>query len=250
MVEEIAGLASRIGRRLKKRQWTISVAESCTGGLLGDKLTNVSGSSAVFAGGVIAYSYEAKASVLSVPWPMLNEYGAVSREVAVAMAQGVRNLLKTDLGISITGIAGPGGGMPEKPVGLVHLALADAKDVNHRWFVWDSDRVGNKQRSAQGAIDLLIDYLTELPLANTAQGLEKEPVQVSATTHGAALRPSELQWRGQTWVVVSVGRQWVADTDNLRHILVELHDGTRLELTVDAALNWYVQRTWPPQMMA
>src|SRR3712207_5216894 len=117
-------LAQHVGAQLQRRQLTVATAESCTGGLIGHLLTEIAGSSAYFMGGVIAYSNAVKHSLLDVPEATLAAVGAVSEETARAMAQGVRARLHTDIGIATTGIAGPGGGTPQKPVGLVYIAVA------------------------------------------------------------------------------------------------------------------------------
>jgi len=144
---------------LRSQGLTLSLAESCTGGLLGHLLTNVPGSSDYFIGGVVAYSYDAKERVLGVRHDTIYDHGAVSEQTALEMAQGARWLLGTDLALSVTGIAGPGGGMPDKPVGLVYIALsARDEEVCHR-FVWEDDREGNKVRSAQAALEMLVAYL-------------------------------------------------------------------------------------------
>jgi len=149
------------GKLLRAQNLTLSVAESCTGGLLGHRLTDVPGSSDYFLGGVVAYSYDAKERVLHVRHNTLYDYGAVSEQVAQEMARGVRRLFLTDVALSVTGIAGPGGGMPDKPVGLVYVALsARDREVCHR-FVWDSDREGNKAHSAEAALEMLVDYLVK-----------------------------------------------------------------------------------------
>jgi len=154
-------LESIVGDLLRSKGLTLSLAESCTGGLLGHLLTNVPGSSDYFIGGVVAYSYDAKERVLGVRHDTLYDHGAVSEQTALEMAQGARRVLGTDLALSVTGIAGPGGGMRDKPVGLVYVALS-ARDLEvcHR-FVWEDDREGNKARSAQAALEMLVAYLRE-----------------------------------------------------------------------------------------
>jgi len=152
-------LEETVGRILAERRLTLAVAESCTGGLLGHRITNVPGSSDYFQGGIVAYSYEAKERLLGVHHDTLYEHGAVSAETALEMARGVRKAFGTDIGIGITGIAGPGGGMPGKPVGLVYIALS-ARDKEHvERFVWDSDREGNKRRSTEAALMMLKEFL-------------------------------------------------------------------------------------------
>ena len=153
------GLAWEIGAELSARGLTLSVAESCTGGLLGDRISDVPGSSVYFMGGAITYSYEAKEHVLGVRHDTLILHGAVSEQTAMEMARGVRQLFETNISLAITGIAGPGGGMPEKPVGLVYVALASAETELCRRFVWSGDRQENKAQSAEAALGLLREFL-------------------------------------------------------------------------------------------
>ena len=124
-------LADAVGKALKQQQHTLAVAESCTGGGLGQALTSVAGSSAYFLGGVIAYDNRIKQALLGVKADSLAEHGAVSGAVAEQMAEGVRSRLDTDWGLSVTGIAGPGGGSADKPVGLVYLGLASRTQTAH-----------------------------------------------------------------------------------------------------------------------
>ena len=161
MHNEREDLAKQIGELLSTRGSTLAVAESCTGGLLGHLITSVPGSSAYFQGGVISYSDEVKERILGVPHETLVEQGAVSKETAVAMAQGARRLLSTDIALSVTGIAGPTGGTPDKPVGLVYIALAaQGADVWEK-HVWEGGRSENKKLSAEAALRLLHRFLTE-----------------------------------------------------------------------------------------
>ena len=154
-------LESVAGDLLRAQGLTLSVAESCTGGLLGHRLTDVPGSSDYFTGGVVAYSYDAKERVLGVRHDTLYDHGAVSEQTALEMARGARRLFATDVALSVTGIAGPGGGMPDKPVGLVYISLSTWDlEVCHR-FVWNGDRQANKADSAQAALELLAAYLRE-----------------------------------------------------------------------------------------
>jgi len=148
-----------VGHMLAERKLKLATAESCTGGLVGHRLTNVPGSSGYLEGGVIAYSYEAKERLLGVHHDTLYEHGAVSAETALEMARGARKALGADIGIAVTGIAGPGGGLPGKPVGLVYIALSARTVERVEHFVWDSDREGNKAYSAEAALAMLKEFL-------------------------------------------------------------------------------------------
>jgi len=149
----------QLGEALRTRGLKLATAESCTGGLIADRLTDVPGSSDYFLGGIVAYAYEAKAALLDVSWDTLRAVGAVSREVVLEMARGARKALSADLAVSVSGIAGPGGGLPGKPVGTTWLGLATPNGEWARRFVWDSDRRGNKELSAEAALQFVLDYL-------------------------------------------------------------------------------------------
>jgi PncC family amidohydrolase len=160
MDDSAQDLEEKVGELLSQRGWTLAVAESCTGGLVGHRITNVSGSSAYFEGGVISYSNEVKEHVLGVPLETLIDHGAVSKETVLAMARGVRRLLGTDVAVSITGIAGPTGGTPEKPVGLVYIGLAAEDAESAEKHIWAGDRESNKAQTAEAALKLLFSYLS------------------------------------------------------------------------------------------
>jgi len=148
-----------IGRVLHQRGLKLAVSESCSGGLLADHITDVPGSSDYFVGGVVAYAYEAKVALVHVSWDTLRLHGAVSRETAVEMARGVRTSLGADIGVSITGIAGPAGGLPEKPVGTTWIGFSARDGDWARKFVWKGNRRSNKEASAQAAMQFILDYL-------------------------------------------------------------------------------------------
>lgn len=152
-------LELRVGIYLNERKLTLSTAESCTGGLVASRITDVSGSSAYFLGGIVAYSYEAKAALLDVSWDTLNGKGAVSRETVIEMARGARKALGADIAVSVSGIAGPGGGTPDKPVGTVWIGLSTPSGEEARHFVWDGDRIQNKHLSSEAALQFVLDYL-------------------------------------------------------------------------------------------
>lgn len=153
--EDWETLEAAVGRGLREKGLTVAVAESCTGGLLGDRFTNVPGSSDYFLGAVVSYSNEAKMNLLGVQNDTLMEHGAVSEETASEMAQGVRQILQADIGISITGISGPDGGTPEKPVGLTFIAIDYSGDVNVKRLMFLRDRRFNKELAAQTALNLV-----------------------------------------------------------------------------------------------
>ncbi len=157
-------LAAVIGGLLREKGFSIAVSESLTGGLVGDKLTNVPGSSDYFMGGVVAYSNTAKHELLGVLEKSLEEYGAVSDPVAGEMAAGVRRKFNTSIGLSTTGIAGPTGATETKPVGLVFIGLAFEEKVMAKKFQFGPDRFVNKQRSAQAALDLVRRAILGLPV--------------------------------------------------------------------------------------
>ncbi|MGL5207192.1 MAG: nicotinamide-nucleotide amidohydrolase family protein, partial [Acidaminococcaceae bacterium] len=154
-------LAKRLGDELLERNATISFAESCTGGLASSMLTDIAGSSGYLIGSVVSYSNTAKASVINVSEESLRKFGAVSEQVACEMAVGVRNLFGTTLGVSITGIAGPGGGSAEKPVGLVYMAIASEKGTVCQKHNFTGSRTDNKLRSVLAAFSLALDKLIE-----------------------------------------------------------------------------------------
>ena len=147
-------LAAVIIDQCRAANLKLAVAESCTGGLLGERITNIPGSSEVFLGGVIAYHNDVKRDLLGVPAEELARFGAVSEEVVLRMATGVRTKLAADIGIAITGIAGPGGGTPEKPVGLVWIAVA-VREARARRFQMIGDRAEIRERAAQAALEMV-----------------------------------------------------------------------------------------------
>jgi nicotinamide-nucleotide amidase len=144
-----------VGRRLAITGFTVSVAESCTGGLIAQRLTSVPGSSRYFLEGVVTYSNQSKTRLLGVDKKLIKEFGAVSQQVARDMARGVRHKAKTDFGLAITGIAGPDGGSEEKPVGLVYIALADDAHTEHKRFMIPGDRELVRWRASQAALNML-----------------------------------------------------------------------------------------------
>jgi nicotinamide-nucleotide amidase len=147
-----------VARELTLRHATIATAESCTGGLLSERLTRISGSSAYFLGGVVSYSNTLKSAWVDVPAEIIESRGAVSAEVAVALADGIRRRTGATLGVGITGVAGPNGGSPEKPVGTVHVAIADASGSKERGVLYPGERDRIRWQASQTALDLVRRY--------------------------------------------------------------------------------------------
>ncbi len=149
-----------IGNMLKEKGFNISCAESCTGGLLTSRLTDAAGCSEYFKGSIVAYSNDIKKSMLGVKDETLNLFGAVSEQTALAMAIGVREVFGTTIGVSITGIAGPGGGTEEKPVGLVYVAVSGPTGDTIKKFNFNGNRSEIKQKVVEAALVLIQVYLT------------------------------------------------------------------------------------------
>lgn len=155
----LVALAARIQALMIERGLTLATAESCTGGLVGHLLTETSGSSAFYVGGLVSYSNELKEKQLGVEAATLAKHGAVSAQTCVAMAEGARSRYGADVGIAVTGIAGPDGGSVEKPVGLTYVGVADADGHDVRRNQWTGERHANKVRSAEAVLRLLLERL-------------------------------------------------------------------------------------------
>ena len=153
------GVVASLGRRLGAAGLRLATAESCTGGMIGALLTAVPGSSEYYAGGVVAYSNRVKEEFLGVPEELLRRYGAVSAECVRAMAEGVRARFGVDLAVAVSGIAGPGGGTAEKPVGLVYLAVAAEEGTETRKEVFPGDRAGVRRSAAAAALGMLAEVV-------------------------------------------------------------------------------------------
>lgn len=149
-----------IGVQLKAKGYGLALAESCTGGLIAHRITNVPGASQYLRGGIVAYSNEVKVSILGVQKEIIDSEGAVSEPVAKAMAEGACEQFNADLGIGVTGVAGPDGGTPDKPVGLVYIALAVPGVTRVEREVFSGDRVAIKQQTAERSLELLLEYLS------------------------------------------------------------------------------------------
>jgi len=162
MVLKRAAVDFGIGKLLSKKQLTISVCESCTGGMLGSVITSIPGSSRYFVGGIITYSDGMKARVVGVKTTTLKRFGAVSAEVAQEMARGVQKKMAADVGVAITGIAGPGGGTAPKPVGLVYIAVAAKKRATVRRFLFKGGRQKIRKAAVNAALILSRKTLSDL----------------------------------------------------------------------------------------
>ena len=160
---ELRAVTERVQAACLERGLRVAFAESCTGGRIGDALTDIADSSGYVAGGVVAYEDAAKVALLGVSRETLAAHGAVSAQVAVAMAEGARTRFACDLAVAVTGIAGPGGATAGKPIGLTYVALADAAGATVRRFTWNGDREANKAATARAALELLLERTTARP---------------------------------------------------------------------------------------
>lgn len=164
--DELAGLATTLQALALERRRSVATAESCTGGLVGHVITAIPGSSAYYLGGIVSYADLAKQRLLGVPADALQRHGAVSAQVARAMAEGARASLGADVAVSVTGVAGPDGGTAAKPVGLTYVAVAGPAGTEVQRHVWSGDRAANKGQSAAAALRLLIAVLQPLGAAD------------------------------------------------------------------------------------
>jgi len=157
MIDNIENL---VGDELRERGWRLAIAESCTGGLIGHRITNISGSSTYYLGSITAYAYRAKVRLLGVAWDTLEKFGAVSEETVSEMAKGIRHALAADIGLSVSGIAGPTGGTPEKPVGYTWIGLSTPQGIRTLQHNAGGNRIENKEEVAQVALEFLYDFLS------------------------------------------------------------------------------------------
>jgi nicotinamide-nucleotide amidase len=180
----LVGLAERLQGLCLERGLTVATAESSTGGMISAAITTVPGSSGYYLGGVVSYADAAKADLLGVPATTLAAHGAVSAQVALAMASGARERLGASLAVAITGIAGPSGGTDAKPVGLTYVGLASAGGAEIRRFAWTGDRAANRLSAAAAALEWLIERAEADPGAEAVRGTE--PAAGAATADGAS----------------------------------------------------------------
>lgn len=225
-----------VGHLLRLANATLATAESCTGGLLAHLITEVPGSSDYFLGGVVSYSNAAKMKLLGVQEETLATHGAVSEPTAREMAEGVRTLFQSTIGVSITGIAGPGGGTREKPVGLVYIGVSTPQHTIVRKFLWETgDRSANKLDSALAALKLIAQEAREL------MPRQWTPIRVEAEMlPGGLVHPLAFEVHGQRYVVGDVGRQQVDDVGCV-HFTVMTPPNRLWELAYDLkAQTWYL----------
>ena len=199
MVEETAGLASRVTRRLRKREWTVSTAESCTGGLLASLITDISGASEWFKQGWVVYSNESKMRELGVEKSAFDEgeAGAVSHQVAIQMAKGARYQSDSDVAISITGIAGPGGATAEKEVGRVHVAVVTGDYfLVRRMDFGENDRLDNKRSFAAFALRLTLEALDRVVEVEERASKATISEEGQSSIDTSEFDPSDEEWEG------------------------------------------------------
>jgi nicotinamide-nucleotide amidase len=212
-----------VGRVLTREGKTLATAESCTGGLLGDRITSVPGSSVYYLGGVIAYANDVKEYVLGVLKETMIKHGAVSEETALEMARGARKVLKTDYGISVTGIAGPSGGTLEKPVGLTWVAVSGAEGEHAAKYIYPGDREANKHAAVDSVLELLLQVI-ELEKSDLIK------VDTKRDKHGRLI-PTSFTWHENHYTIVDWGRRW--RDDDREHMLVRAKRGETFELAFD-----------------
>jgi nicotinamide-nucleotide amidase len=173
--DALVDLAAELQELFVARRLTVATAESCTGGLVAHLITEVAGSSDYLRGGIVAYADQAKERLLDVPRDVLAAHGAVSAQVARAMAEGASARFGTDAAVAVTGVAGPGGGSAAKPVGLTYIAVAAGPDIEVRRFQWSGNRTENKRASAEAALRLLLEVVADRPASEpvvSSQGRE------------------------------------------------------------------------------
>lgn len=235
-----------IGTWLAQQGLTLATAESCSGGLVAHRLTNVPGSSAYYLGGFVAYANEAKEALLGVHHETLLAHGAVSEATAREMARGACQRMGADVGVSVTGIAGPTGGTPEKPVGLVYVALSARDSERCQRHVWQGDRRANKEQSAEAALGLVLAYLQERGRVMVQFVNESVNVEVRLRKDETAL-PLAFKWHGHRYEIESWGRESVKTGEGhaVRCYLVQTAGPETWELCHEIeAAQWTLTRHW------
>ncbi len=240
------GIEAEIGALLSDRGLTLATAESCTGGLVAQRITSVSGSSAYYLGGVVAYANEAKEDLLGVRHETLLAHGAVSEETALEMANGARERLGADIGVATTGIAGPTGGTPEKPVGLVYVALSAIDAQLCQRHLWRGDRASNNEQSTEAVLGLVKVYLEQRGEMMVEFINEAVLVETRLRRDGTA-RPMAFTWCDRRLQITSWGRDEVTTRDGRAcHChLVQTPGMESWELCQDTETGvWTLARRW------
>jgi nicotinamide-nucleotide amidase len=240
-------LEEKVGALLAARRLKLVTAESCTGGLVGHRLSNVSGSSSYYLGGVVAYSNLLKEQLLGVSDETLAEHGAVSEATAREMARGARQRLGADLALAVTGIAGPAGGTPQKPVGLVYIAVSSTTAEVCRRHKFDGHRLAIKEQSADAVLRLLLAHL-EGGEDRMVEFLD-EPIDVELHARsGGPGRPSAFSWQGRRYEITSWGREEDREQAGrpMHCLLVQTAGPETWELCREAdGGRWLIARRWP-----
>ena len=242
----------QISALLTAQRRTLATAESCTGGLVAHRITNVPGSSAYFLGGFVTYANAAKEALLGVQHETLVAHGAVSQETAQEMARGARQQLGADLAVSVTGIAGPGGGTPEKPVGLVYIALSAPDAELCQRHLWTGGRLSNKEQSAEAALRMILAYLREhapnRQIEVKVVEFIDEPVSVQVEFRSdKTVRPVAFVWRERQFQIEAWGRESTKDLEGqpVHCHLVQTGGAETWELCQDRkTAQWTLVRHW------
>jgi len=222
-----------IGEFLRKRKFKLALAESCTGGLVSHRITNVPGSSEYFPGSIIAYQNDVKVNLLEVPKETLEVAGVVSLETVIAMAIGVRKILDADIGMSISGIAGPTGGTPENPVGTVCIGISTPGREKAWRVIFKGNRIQIKKKAAQSVLQHLLDYLTE------KSTFEYVVVSFRSDTNQNII-PTKFILQDEEIPLISIGRRWQDAKGH--HFLVMAPNHETFELLYNNSRNrWYAK---------
>jgi len=241
-------IEGKVGSLLAARGLSLVTAESCTGGLLGHRLTNIAGSSSYYLGGFVTYSNRSKEQLLGVSPGTLAEHGAVSEATAREMARGARERLGADLALAVTGIAGPTGGTPQKPVGLVYVALSSATAEICQRYLFDGTRLEIKQQSAEAGLHLLLVHLEGGEDRMVKFLDEPVDVEIYGVRPGGKSRPSAFSWQGRRYEITSWGREEDREQAgrSLHCLLVQTAGPETWELCREAEEGrWFLARRWP-----
>lgn len=231
-----------LAEQLTALGWTLALAESCTGGLISHRVTNVAGVSEVYLGGVVAYSNAAKQHLLGVTQDTLERFGAVSEQTVKEMAQGVKQRFKTQTAIAVSGIAGPGGGSPQKPLGTVWIGLAILDQAHTYPYRFFGNREQIKQQSAEAALWLLAERLAQHGNSPALQRRLRasQPIAVDFSgSNPASLRIRAIYWQDKWITIESIGRRWQDASGS--HFLTLSYGGTVYQVTARADGCWYLR---------